>query len=120
MIEITSEGPDNLIVAVAHGEVTGEDYEKSFVPAIEKILKIHKKIRLIYQIAADFEGYTTVAMSDDVKLGFGHFTAFDKIAVVADVHWIANAVKVFGFFMPCPVKCFNNAQLTEGKNWVTM
>jgi len=118
MIEITSEGPDNLIVAVAHGEVTGEDYEKSFVPAIEKILKIHKKIRLIYQIAADFEGYTTVAMSDDVKLGFGHLTAFEKIAVVADVHWIVNAVKVLGFFMPFPVKCFSNVQLAEAKTWV--
>ncbi len=118
MIEITSGEPDNVVVAVAHGKVTGEDYEKVLVPAIEAKLKSHKKIRLLYLIANDFDGYTAEALWDDAKLGFGHWTAFEKVAVVADVHWIINSVKFFRFIMPCPVKVFSNNELAEAKTWV--
>ena len=118
MIEITSGVPDNLIVAVAHGKVTGEDYANVFVPAIEEKLNTHKKVRLLYQIATDFDGYTAEAIWDDAKLGFAHWTAFEKVAVVADVPWITNSVKLFRFIMPCPVKVFSNNELHDAKAWV--
>lgn len=118
MIEITSGVPGNLVVAVAHGKVTGEDYEKVLVPAIEARLKLHNKIRVLYQIASDFDGYTAEAVWDDAKLGFGHWTAFEKFAVVADVQWITNSVKLFRFIMPCPVKVFSNSELAEARAWV--
>jgi hypothetical protein len=117
MIEISSGIPENLLIAVAHGKVTGEDYEKVLIPAIEAILKTHKKVRLLYQLDKDFSGFTAEAMWDDAKLGFGHLTAFEAVAVVTDVHWITDAVKFFGFFLKCPVKAFSNDQLAEARDW---
>ena len=35
MIEIMSGLPENVVAAIANGEVTGEDYEKVLIPAIE-------------------------------------------------------------------------------------
>jgi len=118
MIEITSGTPDNLVVVVAHGKVTGEDYEKVFIPAIEAKFKSHKKIRLLYHLAEDFSGYTVGAVWDDAKLGLGHVTAFEKVAIVTDVHWIIEAVKFFSFFLSCPVKVFGNDQIAEANAWV--
>ena len=119
MIEITSGTPENLIVAIAHGKVTGEDYETIFVPVIEEKLKTHKKVRLLYLLGGDFSGYTFEAMWDDAKLGFGHWTAFEKIAIVTNVHWIIDGVKFFRLFFPCPVKVFYDNELAEAKVWVT-
>jgi len=121
MIDVTTDSPGspaNLVAAVAHGKVTGYDYETTLIPAIEAALKEHKKIRLLYQLAADFEGFSAEAVWDDAKLGLSHFTAFEALAVVTDVHWITDAVKFFGLLMHCPVKVFKNAELADAKEWI--
>jgi hypothetical protein len=119
MIDITSGKPENLLVAVAHGKVTGYDYDIVLFPAIEALLKAHKKIRLLYQLAEDFQGFSAEAFWDDAKLGLAHLTAFEAVAIVTDVHWIADAVKFFGVFLRCPVKVFRNSDLAGAKEWIT-
>ena len=118
MIDIISGIPENLVIAVAHGKVTGDDYEKVLIPAIEAKLKAHKRIRLLYQFGKDFSGFTAEAVWDDAKLGLSHLTAFETIAVVTDVLWITDAVKFLGFFLHCAVQVFSNDQLAEARDWV--
>jgi hypothetical protein len=118
MIDIIPGTPENLVIAVAHGKVTGYDYDIVLIPAIEAKLKTHRKIRFLYQLDDDFQGFSAEAFWDDAKLGFGHLTAFEAIAVVTDVHWIADAVKFFGFFLHCPAKAFSNHDLTSAKEWI--
>ena len=113
MIEVTSGTPANLLIATAHGKVTGHDYELILIPAIESALKAHKKIRLLYHLAPDFQGFSPEAVWDDAKLGLSHLTAFEALAVVTDILWITDAVKLFGLLMRCPVKEFPNASLAE-------
>lgn len=119
MIEMLTGFPDNVVALVGRGKVTGDDYERVLVPAIEEKLKKHKKVRVLYHLGADFSGYTAAAMWDDAKVGLRHLTAFEKIAVVTDTHWITDAVKVFGYFIPCPVRIYGNSQLAEAKTWVS-
>jgi len=119
MIDIISGTADNLIVAVARGRVTAEDYEKIFVPAIHAALKTHNKIRLLYQLGEDFTGFTGKAIWTDAKLRLRYLTYFEAVAVVSNVRWIANAVEFFSFFMQCPVRAFSNRQLTEARDWVS-
>jgi hypothetical protein len=119
MIEIISDMPENVVAVSAKGKVTGQDYDKVLIPALEEKLKGHKKIRLLYHLGEDFSGFTAEAMWDDTKVGIRHLTAFEKIAVVSDVEWIAGAVKVFAFIIPCPVRIFGNEGLAEAKTWVS-
>jgi hypothetical protein len=58
-------------------------------------------------------------MWEDAKVGIWHLTAFEKISVVSDVDWIIDAVKVFKFVIPCPVKTFRNEELAKAKVWVS-
>jgi hypothetical protein len=119
MIEIIPGMPDNVVAVIAHGKVTGEDYDTIFTPAIEEKLRAHKKIRLLYCLGKDFSGYTVVAILDDAKVSVQHLAAFEKMAVVTDVHWITEAAKFFGFFIPCPVKIYGTERLSEAKTWVS-
>jgi hypothetical protein len=119
MIEIIPDMPDEVVAVSAKGTVTGEDYDNVLVPVIEERLKRHQKIRMLYQLGRDFSGFTAAAMWDDAKVGIRHLSAFEKIAVVSDVDWIASAVRIFAFVIPCPVKVFRNDKLSEAKNWVS-
>jgi hypothetical protein len=118
MIEITSGLRDNVLAVTAHGTVTAQDYENVLLPAVDEVLKRHKKIRFLFRTDEDFSGYTAGAMWDDAKLGVRHVTAFEKIAVVSDVPWLVQATKLFRFLVPCPVKIFNGGKLRDAEVWI--
>jgi hypothetical protein len=118
MIEIIPGMPGNIVTAKAHGKISAGDYQKVFIPAIEEKLKNHDKIRLFYQLGADFSGYSLDAILQDAKVGLKHWTGFDRIAIVTDVHWVCDACKFFGAFIPCPVKVFANAEIDGAKTWI--
>ena len=111
--------PGDVVAVEAHGKVTGDDYDKMLIPLIEQKLLRYEKIRVLYVTGPDFSGFTAEAMWDDAKVGIRHITAFHKIAVVSNVSWVVNAVRVFSFLIPCPVRVFRNDALQEAKAWVT-
>jgi hypothetical protein len=113
MIKLLPDLPDHVVGVDASGQVTSADYETLLVPAIKSALTIHDRVRVVYQLGPEFTGFTSGAMWDEMKLGILHFKAWERIAVVTDVKWIANATSIFGFAMPCPVKVFANAEFTE-------
>ncbi len=117
MINISCGTPENLVIATAHGKVTGDDYETVLIPAIEAKLRTHKRIRMLYHLGEDSQ-FTAAAVWDDAKLGLRHHSGFEAIAVVTDIRWIVDAVKFFGFFLHCAVGVFSNAQLPEALEWV--
>lgn len=112
--------PDNVVGVAACGKVTGEDYETVLIPAVKRGLETHERLRVLYHLGSDFTGFTVAAFWDDARVGIRHLTAFEKIAVVTDVTWVIEAVKVFGFFIPCPVKVFGNDRLADAKAWVSV
>jgi SpoIIAA-like len=87
------------------------------LPAVDSVLKRHKKIRFLFRTGKDFSGYTPGAMWDDAKLGVQHLTAFEKIAVVSDVPWLVQATRFFRFLIPC-VKVFSGEKLPDAEAWI--
>lgn len=118
MITLLPNLPDDTIGVVASGHVMANDYESVFVPAVQAALTRHKKIKLLYQVDSDLAGFTPGAMWDDMKLGFGHLTTWEKIAVVTDIGWISGATNLFRFALPCPVKVFSNKARAEAEGWL--
>jgi len=118
MIERIEGLPDNVMGVKVSGTVKAEDYEKVLIPAVEEKLKQYDKIRFLYLIDKEFDHYEFQAMIDDAKVGLGHFFAWERIAVVTDVEWIALGVKAFGFAMPAKVKVFPADKLQDAKAWL--
>ena len=119
MIRIMEGLPDNVLGAEAIGKVTDEDYENVLAPAAREMLEVHSKIRYVYVLGEEFEGWTAGAMWEDAKLGGGDLRRWEKVAVVTDKDWVRHAVKGFGWMIPGDVRVFSVAELDTAKAWAS-
>jgi hypothetical protein len=118
MIEQLSTFPNNVLAFVGRGQVTRADYDAVLVPAVEKVLARHNRVRLYYEIATDFTGIDPGAMWEDFKVGIEHLTRWERIAVVTDVEWIRHTIRLFGFLMPGTVKLFPTSEAARARSWI--
>ncbi len=118
MIELLPNLPANVIGIAASGHVTAADYESILMPAVEAALRKHDKVRLLYELGSGLDGFAPGAMWDDMKLGIAHLRAWERVAVVTDIAWVANATRMFKFVMPCPVRVFSIRERAEAEAWI--
>jgi len=119
MIALIPNLPDHVVGFIASSKVTASDYETVLVPAIEAKIKRYGRVRILYELGPAFTGFTPGAMWGDLKLGVAHLKAWEKVAVVTDIAWIADATRLFGFAMPCPVKVFPTEEIAAATNWIS-
>ena len=118
MIEQLTNFPPNVVAFVCRGRVTKADYDKVLIPAVERALKSHDKVRLYYETASDFGGIDPGAFWADFRVGVEHFTRWERMAVVTDVEWIKNTISVFGFLMPGELRLFPAAEAAQAREWI--
>lgn len=118
MIETLKGFPANVVAFRGTGQITRQDYEGVVIPAVEAAFKQYKEIRLYYQFAPDFAGLDAGAMWEDFKVGMEHFTHWERIAIVTDMDWISNALKVFAFLMPGEIRHFSLADADQARAWI--
>jgi len=118
MIETLQGFPDKILAFACHGHVTRADYDTVLVPKVEQALKTHDKVRLYYQIGADFTGIDAGAVLEDVKVGVGHWLRWERIAVVTDVEWIKLTMKAFSFLMPGQMRMFAITEAAQARDWI--
>lgn len=119
MLELLPDLPDNVVGIKAIGDVEDDDYEDVLIPAIEDRLERHEKIRLLYVLGPEFEGYEADAVWEDAKLGMKTFTSYERIAVVTDSTLIRRSVKAFGWLMPGDVKVYAVADQADAAAWIS-
>jgi hypothetical protein len=118
MIEALKGFPATVLAFACKDHVTKSDYETVLVPAVEKALQQPGKVRLYYQVDADFAGIDAGAMWDDFKVGMEHLPRWERIAVVTDVDWIRYTIRAFSFLMPGVAKTFRLDEKTKAQEWI--
>ena len=118
MIEILGGFPDNVVAFSASGRVTRRDYEETLVPRVEAALQHHDRIRCYYELGGGFTGFDPGAMWVDLKVGIGHLSRWERVAVVTDIDWIRHAATAFRFLMPGQVRVFATAEAEAARGWV--
>ena len=118
MIELLKGFPDNVVAAACQGQITKNDYDTVLVPAVEKALKSHDKIRFYYEAGTDFTGIDASAAWEDFKLGMEHFLRWERVAVVTDVEWIKQTMRIFSFVMPADMRVFPVAEAAKARAWI--
>lgn len=119
MIEKIENLPGNIVGMRAKGKLTADDYEKVIVPSLEEALTRSEKIRFLYVLGDDFDGFSAEAMWDDVKVGLGHIQNFEKMAVVTESKMVKGAMKLLKFLMPGEVRVFGNKEEREARDWIS-
>jgi hypothetical protein len=118
MIEVLKGFPPNVLAFACSGHVTRVDYETVLIPTVESMLQQQAKVRLYYEIGADFSGLEAGAVLDDFKVGVEHLPRWERIAVVTDVEWIRLIVRAFTFLLPGQVKIFRLIDAGAARGWI--
>jgi SpoIIAA-like len=118
MIERLQGFPSNVLGFACHGAVKKRDYDTVLVPAVNEALKSHDRLRLYYEVAADFSAIEPGAVWEDFKTGMEHLTRWERMAVVTDVDWIKHAIQFFGFVMPGELRVFPLSQAAQARAWI--
>jgi hypothetical protein len=98
--------------------VTREDYEAILIPLLKAEYDRGHRVRLLFQLGANFSGYTLGAAWDDLKIGLKYLRLFERCAIVSDIGWIRTSTQFIGSFMPCPTRVFSNAELESAAAWL--
>lgn len=118
-LEVMDFLPEDVIGVRAEGIVTAQDYRKTLIPLVEARAAKFDKLKMVYVIGEEFDGFSAGAMWHDTRFGLTHLTTFSKLAVVTDIEWIRHSVKMFGHLMPTEVMVFDLADLEDATAWIT-
>lgn len=118
MLEMLSDVPEGVVAVKAIGKLTSEDYEKVLEPVIDEARRVGRRIRFLYQVGPEFEGFTPGAAWEDMKLGLRSLRTFAACAIVSDRDWIRDSARIAGFLLPCPVRVFSNDDRGRAIEWL--
>ena len=110
--------PENVVAFAGRGQVTKADYVSTLIPAVEKALAGHDRLRLYYELGGDFAGIDADAIVEDFKIGMQHLSRWERAAVVTDVQWIAHAISLFSFLIPGEIKFFPTSEMSKARSWI--
>src|SRR5712691_3409566 len=115
MISLIEGLPDDVVGILATGKVTKNDCDRVLVPAVQKTLSRHDKIRLYYELSSRFPG----AAWDDLQAAIEPSPQWERIAVVTDVGWVRHTVNALRFVIPGEVRVFPTNQSYQGCAWIS-
>jgi len=110
--------PAHVVGFRATGHVTKEDYDSTFVPAVEKAAKETGHINLLMVFETSPANFSYGAWMQDAKMSLKHFGHWHKIAVVTDQKFLQNLSYIFNFLSPAEAKGFPVSDIEIAKNWV--
>jgi hypothetical protein len=114
MLELIEGLPGNIVGIAVSGRLTMQDCRDILVPAMQRSLKRHEKIRLYYELNSRFPG----AAWDELDLGLEHASRCERVAIVTDIGWVRLTVKALRFLIPSEIRVFATVQAAEGRDWI--
>ena len=114
MLELIDGLPGNVVGIAVSGRLTMQDCQDVLVPAMQKSLKRHDKIRLYYELNSRFPG----AAWDELDLGLEDLSRCERVAIVTDIGWVRLTVKALRFLIPSEIRVFATDQADEGRAWI--
>jgi hypothetical protein len=117
MIRVLGDMPAGVLGLEAVDDVEKEDYQNVIVPAVDKAIDEHGKVRVVYVLGPEFDDYEGDAVWEDLKLGARHPASFERMAIVTNAGWAGPAVKVFSVLWPGQARAFRLAELESAKRW---
>jgi hypothetical protein len=114
---LTAKNGGKVLEVAVSGKLTHSDYE-GFIPAFERLVKQHGKIRVLFEMT-NFHGWEAAALWDDVKFDLKHFSDIERLAMVGDKQWEKGMSVFCRPFTTATIRYFDHAAIEDARNWVT-
>ena len=118
MLKILSESNGNRLAVRATDLLTDDDYEQTLIPATEKLIAEHGKIRVLIDCDEEFRGWQPAALWDDAKFGVRHANDFEKVALVGAPLLAEWAARVSNHFMDAEIQTFELGEFEKAWHWL--
>lgn len=118
MLEQINNLPSTVIGFTAKGQVTKEDYQSVFIPAVEESIGRTNEIRFLLVLETDLKNFTFSAWMNDAWQGIKHYTQWKKVAIVNDQGAVNKFYTLASSFVPGEVRSFQATELDQAKKWV--
>jgi hypothetical protein len=109
---------EDIISIRAVGKISTRDYNRTFIPILKKAGSEGRKIRLLFSVGSEYDGFTSDTGLRDIRPGFKYLSLFERCAIVSDDGWIRDMGYFFGSLIPCPVHVYENNKMDEAKKWL--
>lgn len=118
MLETIQDLPAGIAGLKAIGKVSKADYDQVLAPMLDSARREGRHVRFLYQLGAEFEGFTPGGAWEDAKIGMRSMRLFEGCAVVTDHEWVRNATRFASYLMPCPVRVFSSQEHGQAVAWL--
>ncbi len=118
MLRVLTDLPEGITGVKAVGRVSREDYEQTLEPLLDRARTEGRRMRFLYELGSEFEGFTPGAAWEDLRLGMRSMQLFDGCAVLGDHPVMRGALRVATFLMPCPIRVFPETAREEALSWL--
>ena len=108
--------PDGVIGFEADGEIREDDYRDTLLPAVRDVWSRGEDVRIVL-VFPRWEGMSSGAGWQDLKLGFEHLRRWKRIALVTDLDWMITVTSLFGWMTPGDLKRFPLAERDAAIAW---
>lgn len=117
MLTMIDDLPDHVIGIRINDKLRAEDYERQLIPLVNEKLERHPKLDFLCCIDGEWKGMEAGAVWQDLRLGLGRIGHWARTAIVTDIKWMENAIKLFGLFSPGELRHFDSNAYTAAKDW---
>lgn len=115
-VQSTEISGGKVLEVAVNDKLTDSDYEQ-FVPAFERLVKHHAKIRVLFDMK-DFHGWEMAALWDDIKFDLRHFADIERLAMVGDKRWERGMAAFCRPFTRATIRYFDAARIDEARRWL--
>jgi len=115
-IQLNEENGGKVLVVRVSGTLVQADYAQ-FVPAFERLIRLHGKLSLLFDMA-DFHGWALSAAWEDFKFGLEHFADIERLAMVGDKKWQQGMAVFCKPFTKAAVRYFDHADAAQARTWL--
>ncbi len=117
MLQPIADLPQGVLGFEATGKIHASDFRDVLMPAVRAVWERDEEVRIVL-VFERWEGMSSGAAWEDLKVGMKNLTKWKRIALVTDLDWMITVASLFGWMTPGELKRFPIAERGEAIAWV--
>ena len=116
MLRSIADLPEGVLGFEATGEIQASDYRDVLMRAVRGVWERGDKVRIVL-VFERWDGTSSGAAWEDLKVGMKNLTKWKRIALVTDLDRMITVASLFGWMTPGDLKCFPVAKRERPIAW---